>query len=190
MSDDDRDHGDLRRRLADDGPAPAPPDIAPAVMRRVRAEPRRREHRVLRPVATLLAAAVLVLAALVGISHLGGGESSSSSSGGGAGEGALSAVAPSAGTTNQSATKVPGTAAGGIVVQHVGADTLKTLFGSSALPACPPGDRIRASVPLAEFHRLERRLRGAVADAAGGGTRDVELHRAPRGQTQIRLTCP
>src|SRR5215467_14258234 len=83
MTDNGHDHDELRRRLADEGTASAPPDLADEVMRRVRAEPRRREHRVLRPVATLLAAAVLVVAALAGISRLGNGSAGSASSAGG-----------------------------------------------------------------------------------------------------------
>ncbi len=186
MSDDERDHEQLRRRLADEGQATAPPDLAPAVMRQVRSEPRRRDHRVLRPVATLLAAAVLVLAALLGISRLGGGASSS-----GGAAGAVSAPEKSAGAANHGTGSVPSAAAHGAIIRHVDSDTLKMLFGTSSLPACASGDRLKVTAPSSELPRLKRRLRGAAADAAAGSrTRDVELHRARRGQTQIRLTCP
>src|SRR2546423_15461865 len=93
MTDSGHDHDELRRRLADEGQATAPPDLAPEVMRRVRAEPRRREQRILRPVATLLAAAVLVAAVFAGVSRLGGSGSMSS---GGGGEAAASQAAPKA----------------------------------------------------------------------------------------------
>ena len=56
MTGNGHDHDELLRRLADEGRASAPPDLAPEVVRRVRAEPRHRERRILRPVATLLAA--------------------------------------------------------------------------------------------------------------------------------------
>ena len=182
MTDNGHDHEELRRRLADEGQATAPPDIAPEVMRRVRAEPRRREHRVLRPVATLLAAAVLVVAVFAGVSRLGGSGSMSS---GGAGAAAGVSQAPkTSGPT--------GTAAApdshGRVIRHVGTTQLYSIFGRARVPACP---RLTATVPGPLLHRVEQQLSGAASDTVvGAGTRDVELHRAPKGQTQIRITCP
>jgi|SRR5690348_3366802 len=178
MTDSGHDHDELRRRLADEGQATAPPDLAPEVMRRVRAEPRRREHRILRPVATLLAAAVLVAALFAGVSRLGGSGSMSS---GGGGEAAAS-QAPKA--SDQAA--IPD--AHGKVIRHVRTTQLYSIFGQARVPACP---RFTASVPGPLLHRVEQQLSGAVSDTAvGADTRDVELHRAPKGQTQIRITCP
>ena len=48
---DHTEHEELARRLAEQGPAPAPPDLADDVMRRVRAEPRPPQRTWLRPVA-------------------------------------------------------------------------------------------------------------------------------------------
>jgi hypothetical protein len=179
MTDNGHDHDELRRRLADEGQATAPPDLAPEVMRRVRAEPHRREHRVLRPVATLLAAAVLVAAVFAGVSRLGGSGSMSS---GGGGEAAASQAAPKA------SGQAVAPDAHGKVIRHVGTTQLDAIFGQARVPACP---RLTASVPGPLLHRVEQQLSGAASDTAvGADTRDVELHRAPKGQTQIRITCP
>src|SRR5690348_15262054 len=125
MTDNGHDHDELRRRLADEGQATAPPDLAPEVMRRVRAEPHRREHRVLRPVATLLAAAVLVAALFAGVSRLGGSGSMSS----GGGEAAASQAPPSGQAATPNAT--------GKVIRHVGTTQLYSIFGQARVPACP-----------------------------------------------------
>ena len=180
MTDNGHDHDELIRRLADEGRASAPPDLAPEVMRRVRAEPRHRERRILRPVATLLAAAVLVVAALAGISRLGNGSAGSASSA--AGGGAEQGVTKSPQTDSLAPT------ASGKVIRHVGATALGPIFGKASVPACA---RLTATVPGPELHRVEQQLRGAAADTvAGAATRDVELHRAPKGQVRITITCP
>lgn len=181
MTDNGHDHDELRRRLADEGRASAPADLASDVMRRVRAEPHRREHRVLRPVATLLAAAVLVAAVFAGVSRLGGGATGSSAGSEGAGGGSQ---APKA--TGQAAT--PNGVRGGTLIRHVNKTALDSVFGQAKVPACP---RFTASVPAPMLHRVEQQLSGAASDTVlGADTRDVELHRAPKGQTQIRITCP
>jgi hypothetical protein len=181
MTDNGHDHDELRRRLADEGRATAPPDLAPEVMRRVRAEPHRREHRILRPVATLLAAAVLVVAVFAGVSRLGGGVTGSSAgSEGAAGVSQAPKAAGHLGTSNA----VPG----GTLIRHVDKTALDSVFGQARVPACP---RFTANVPGPLLHRVEQQLSGAASDTVvGADTRDVELHRAPKGQTQISITCP
>ena len=180
MTDNGHDHEELRRRLADEGQATAPPDIAPEVMRRVRAEPRRREHRVLRPVATLLAAAVLVVAMFAGVSRLGGSGSGSSAGSEAAAGGSLRAPDALGQTVAPSAS--------GTLTRHVKAAALPTIFGAVKVPACA---RLSASVPGRLLDGVKQRLNGAASDTVvGADTRVVELHRAPKGQTQIRITCP
>ncbi|HET7428600.1 MAG TPA: hypothetical protein VFJ66_04055 [Gaiellales bacterium] len=186
MTDDDQRYDELRRRLADEGQASAPHDLAPEVMRRVRSEPRRKERRFLRPALTLVAAAALVLAAVLGISRLGNGSASSSSSGGG--EAASQAQAPMTAAPSKDAN---GIAAQKTIVRHVAVQSLGPIFDQVALPACPPGNRFSASVPAPQLRQVADRLRSAAAGAAAGAdTRDVELHRAPKGQARIRITCP
>jgi hypothetical protein len=77
-------HEDIARRLREEGPAPAPPDLADEVMAQVRAEPRRRRRRAprvsWRPVLGWAAAAVVLVAVGFGIARLPGGGSSSSAS--------------------------------------------------------------------------------------------------------------
>jgi hypothetical protein len=186
MSDDDR-HDELRRRLADEGPASAPPDLAPEVMRRVRSEPRRERRSYLRPAATLIAAALLALAAVVGIAHLGNGQTSSSSSGGGGAAGEAVSQAPTA----SSPQKDMATGLTHLIIRHVAHQRLESIFAPSRVPACPAGKSIKAAVPAPQLRQVEDRLRGAAADAVvGPDARDVELHRAPKGQTRITITCP
>jgi hypothetical protein len=179
MTDNGHDHDELRRRLADEGQATAPPDLAPEVMRRVRAEPHRREHRILRPVATLLAAAVLVVAVFAGVSRLGGGATGSSA--GGEGAAGVSQAPKASG-------HIAGPMTNGKVIRNVKTTALDSIFGQAKVPACP---RFTASVPAPQLRRVEQQLTGAASDTVvGADTRDVELHRAPKGQTQIRITCP
>jgi hypothetical protein len=186
MTDDDQRYDELRRRLADEGRASAPHDLAPEVMRRVRAEPRRQERRFLRPALTLVAAAALVVAAMLGISRLGNGGSSSGSFGGGGGVSQAPETAASPGKDMAN-----GSAQGKTLVRHVEAQSLGPIFAPAKVPACPPGGRLAASVPAPQFRQVTDRLRSAAAGAAAGAdTRDVELHRAPKGQARIRITCP
>ncbi|HEX2586982.1 MAG TPA: hypothetical protein VHL51_01855 [Gaiellales bacterium] len=187
MTDDNQRYDELRRRLADEGRASAPHDLAPEVMRRVRAEPRRHERRFLRPALTLVAAAALVLAAVLGISRLGNGSASSGSAsfgGGGVSQAPRTASSPEKDTAN-------GTGLQPLVVHHVAVKNLGPIFDQASLPACPPGNRFSAYVPAPQLRQVADRLRSAAAGtAAGADTRDVELHRAPKGQARIRITCP
>jgi hypothetical protein len=185
MSDDDR-YDELRRRLADEGQAPAPPDIAPAVMRQVRSEPRGDRSRLLRPLAILVAAALLAAAALVGIAHL-GNSSSSSSVGAAGGESRAPRSSSGANGIASDAAKAPES----VIVRHVDDTHLGPIFAPARVPACPAGKSLRAAVPAPQLRQVADRLRGAATGAdAGPDTRDVELHRAPKGQTRITITCP
>jgi hypothetical protein len=135
MSDDDR-YDELRRRLADEGQAPAPPDIAPAVMRQVRSEPRGDRTRILRPLATLVAAALLAAAAFVGIAHLGGsGNSSSGEAAAGAGGGSQAPRSSGANGIASDAAKAPKS----VIVRHVYDTYLGPIFAPARVPACPAG---------------------------------------------------
>jgi hypothetical protein len=184
MSDDDRRYDQLRRRLADEGGATAPPDLADQVMRRVRAEPRRRDRRFLRPALTLVAAAALAAAGLVGLAHIDTGSSSSGSSAGAAASGG--GASSVAGSPEKQAGGLP---RDGLTVRHVPNAVFEPLFGVRA-PACPGGNRIAVSVPPQRYGAVVRDVRGAAATAATQHTFDVELHRAPNGQARIRVTCP
>jgi hypothetical protein len=184
MTDDDQRYDELRRRLADEGRASAPHDLAPDVMRRVRAEPRRQDRRFLRAALTLVAAAAVVVAAVLGISRLGSGSASSGAASGGR---AMQAPETAASAPKDTAS---GTASP-LIVRHVAVKNLGPIFGQALLPACPPGGRLAASVPAPQLRQVTDRLRSAAAGAtAGADTRDVELHRAPKGQARIRITCP
>jgi hypothetical protein len=181
MSDDEREFEELRRRLADEGQAKAPGDLAGDVMHQVRAEPRRRPRRSLRPALVPLAAALLAAAALVGVSHLGG--SASSGSAGSAAAGGAQDLGPVPSTVAH------GVGSRGIVVRKVGLAQAGAVFGVSA--QCPVGDRLAVTVPDAEYNSVVTQLQALAARPAAGSRQvDVLLRHAPKAQTQIRITCP
>jgi hypothetical protein len=136
----------------------------------------------MRPLVTLLAAAVLAIAGIVGIAHLDTGSTSSGSSGGFA-----AGSTPGAPMTSQPEKSAD---AGRTVIRHVPMDTVRQVFGR-AVPRCPAGSRIAARVPSRRLRAIATALEDSAAQAAGQPQAfDIELHRASRGQTQIRLTCP
>jgi hypothetical protein len=192
MSDDPTQHDELRRRLAEQGAAPAPPELADEVMRRVRAEPRPRQRPTwLRPTLALVAAAVLVVAALVGISRIGSASSSSSGS---------SAARETAGPASSSgAGRVPSTAppTATALVHGVPAAHLQQLFGlksasgvpSDTLITCQPA-RIDVRVPSALYDSLQARLRHAAATGSSARRVTVVLHRGGAAVRTLRVTCP
>jgi hypothetical protein len=190
MSDDPTQHDELRRRLAEQGAASAPPDLADEVMSRVRAEPRRRERPAwLRPTLGLVAAAVLVVAALAGISRINAGTSSGSSSAAGA----------IAGPASSSERYAPGPAsADQALVKHVPAAQLQQLLGvkaaSGVLPSmssitCQPA-RIDVRVPSAVYDSLQAQLRQAAASVSAARRVTVVLHRGGTAVRTLRVTCP
>jgi hypothetical protein len=79
MTDDER-HDEVTRLLREQGPAQAPPDLRDEVMRRVHDEPRGKTTTARRPLLTLLAAALITVALVGGISRIDGGGSSSAGS--------------------------------------------------------------------------------------------------------------
>jgi hypothetical protein len=81
MNEEER-HDEVTRLLREQGPVPAPPELREHVMRRVHDEARARPSRTGRPLLVLLAASLVTLALVGGISRLGGGASSSFSGGG------------------------------------------------------------------------------------------------------------
>ena len=180
------DHEQLTRRLHEQGQAQAPADLAGDVMRRVRAEPRQPQRSWLRPVALCAAVAVLLVAAIAGLTRIGGSGQSSSAgsaaethaagSAGGLGESLGQKAAPDATTQERRVAGVP-------------TDKLATL---SPLPFCP-----------AHAHAYALRVpAGRYADgqppAAGVGRRrdrlelpptTCSIRRAP-ASARLALTCP
>jgi hypothetical protein len=184
MSDDEREFEELRRRLADEGQAHAPADLAGDVMRQVRAEPRRRPRRSLRPALVPLAAALLAAAALVGVSHLGGSASSGSAGSAAANGGQYVAPVPS------TVTHGAGTAEKRLINGIPHSAALQVL---GPLPArCPAHPEFyAAAVPSAVYDSLQTQLQNSAAIATPGTPLiNVQLRHAPKAQTQIRITCP
>jgi hypothetical protein len=78
----EHDHDEIARRLRESGTVPAPERLQGEVMDQVRAEPRLRRSRrsFLAPAIPYAAAAALLAALVLGLSHLGGGSGGSASS--------------------------------------------------------------------------------------------------------------
>jgi len=176
-------HEHVTRMLRDQGAAQAPPGLTDDVMRRVRAEPRRRERPALRFVAVLAAAALLTSAGIAGISRLGSGASSSS-----------------AGSAAQSLEKTPSAAvphasgpAGGVPedrtfsVRHAPTAQLRA-FGQ--LPACS-SSTYTVHVPPGEYRDVTRTLqRAARSNGAQAATNAKVIVRRDSAARRIRITCP
>ena len=193
MTDQHPDHDELRRRLADQGPASAPPGLADEVMRQVRAEPRRRERPAwLRPTLGLVAAVALVAAAFAGISRIGGARSSSSM-----GAAASAEVGP-ASSSGQKALTPTHSSAGSEQITRVPAPRLDQLFGpyrangiqaqAQAL-ACNPA-RVDLRVPGAVYDSVRSQLEDAAASGSAARRVTVVLHRGGSTVRTLRVTCP
>ena len=180
-------HEDIARRLREEGPAPAPPDLADEVMAQVRAEPRRRPRRAprvpWRPVLGWAAAAVVLVGIGFGIAHLPHGASSSSGSASSAG---VSATA--GGATNGASSRAPqglGETARPMQVYTVGRAAglriLGTLRSSGAARFNAPGSVVTVRVPPAAYRALQDPLARAerrYQDSPNGRRVIIRLIRA------------
>ena len=182
MSDEHTDppeHTEIARLLAEQGPTPAPPDLAADVMRQVHAEPRRARRLLpsvprVRPALAYCAAAAVLLAVGFGIAHLGTG--GTSSSGGVAAEDMRSAAG--------GGTLAPEVEANSLTITIAKADA-KRLLGSRyerILPGTAPtaaqaGNAITVVVPSATFDSLSRKLHAAAARSTPGNRVTIVLRR-------------
>jgi hypothetical protein len=191
-------HEEIARRLRDEGLAQAPPDIAGEVMRRVRSEPRRSSSRVRRPLTSLLAAAVILAALVVGVAKL-GGTGSGSASGGSVGETTARQGANSGAIPPKSAASPDS-----IVIRRV---PLSALHGAAAINSLAPAlaqtttcldtlhneSGITLSVPSDTFSSVLQQLRAARAAPLPVDTPRVlvRLRRAAANAgTAFEFTCP
>jgi hypothetical protein len=190
-------HEEIARRLRDEGLAQAPPDIAGEVMRRVRSEPRSSSSRVRRPLTSLLAAAVILAALVVGVAKL-SGTGSGSASGGSvaettAGQGAHSGAIPS---------KSPDIARS-VVIHDVPLSALRNAgavgkYGAGQPQAlCPLGyldhrAGVTLFVPDSAWSAVQQQLRSARALLPNDTPRvRVRLRRVAAGAANAySLTCP
>jgi hypothetical protein len=194
MSDFDPDsHEEVARRLREQGPAKAPPDLAGEVMRRVRSEPRGSTSSARRPVVTLLAAAVVIAALLVGVSRLGGGSSSSAGSVGGGG---VSGLTPSrtpqaeAGIVESKVIReVPARAIGHLPFAAMDSVVPGSCYG----PALTSAKRLSISVPYSAWEAATAQLENArLLDPYAARRVTVTLHRLALGAhtAGAAITCP
>ncbi len=138
-------HDEIARRLREEGQAQAPADLAGEVMAEVRSQPRRSTSSVRRPLVTVLAASLVAVALLVGVTKLGGG-SGSSASGGSVAEGASSAgVPPAAGSTSHDSAKELNSIIASRVIDGVPKSALSEVGGAFKTPAAT-GDSIYGPV--------------------------------------------
>ncbi|MDX6520624.1 MAG: hypothetical protein QOF08_1229 [Gaiellales bacterium] len=189
-------HDEIARRLRDEGPAQAPPDIAAEVMRRVRSEPRP-ARRVRGPLTNLLAAAVILAALVVGIAKLGGTGSGSASGGG--------SVAETTSSGGVAAAPVKHAYAGQSLV--IAGVPVTALHGAGAIDAlgpvydsakgCPNGllaqrRGVTLFVPAGSFSAVQQQLQSAKALTPYDTLRvRVRLRRAAAGAaTAYSITCP
>ncbi len=138
-------HDEIARRLREEGQAQAPADLAGEVMAEVRSQPRRSTSSVRRPLVTVLAASLVAVALLVGVTKLGGG-SGSSASGGSVAEGASSAgLPPVAGSTSHDGAKELNSIIASRVIDGVPKSALSEVGGAFKTPAAT-GDSIYGPV--------------------------------------------
>ncbi len=138
-------HDEIARRLREEGQAQAPADLAGEVMAEVRSQPRRSTSSVRRPLVTVLAASLVAVALLVGVTKLGGG-SGSSASGGSVAEGAgLGALPPVAGSTSHDSAKELNSIIASRVIDGVPKSALSEVGGAFKTPAAT-GDSIYGPV--------------------------------------------
>lgn len=176
MNQDDREHEEIQRLLAERGPVQAPDDLAGDVMRQVRAEPRHRRRRLgwpasvqMRPALALCAAAAVLLATGFGISRL--SSTTSSAPGDAAAEvhGAQTKGATRSPAATPSAANALVTVAG--VPRHQARRVLGSLWPvAPSDTAMQVGSAITVRVPSARFDAITRQLRSrAAANTSGPG---------------------
>ena len=171
----EHDHDEIARRLRESGTVPAPERLQGDVMDQVRAEPRLRRARrsVLMPVMPYAAAAALLAALALGLSHLGGGSggSASSAEGGGASAGASRSpsLAPSKDSVSPEALdyraifRIPSAA-----LQNAALAPYVKAHASAA-------PTVVLAVPSARFHEFRQRLRAIQERTRGDDTIRVIL---------------
>jgi hypothetical protein len=171
----------LTRLLREHGPAQAPPGMADDVMRQVRAEPRPASPSRWRPVALLAAAAIVVVAGVLGISRIGGSSSSSGLAGGERSSAPNALPVPGGVSTSAGAGKTPKAAP---LYRSVSRTALGTAFGVN-VPACGAHPTYTLHVPAPQLDQAARRL-DTLAQTQNGVTVHVEGD-ATAGR---HLTCP
>lgn len=174
----EHDHDEIARRLHETGTVPAPERLQGEVMDQVRAEPRLRPSRrsFLAPVIPYAAAAAVVGALVLALSHLGGsgGGSSASSAEGGGASGAASR-SPSA--LRPSNDHVAGERQGAIF--SIPRDALQNADLAPYVKAHAfAAPTVVLAVPSARFNEYRQRLRAIQERTRGDGTIRVILRPA------------
>ena len=172
----EHDHDEIARRLRESGTVPAPERLQGDVMDQVRAEPRLRRARrsFLMPVMPYAAAAAVLAALVLGLSHLGGGSggSASSAEGGGASGGATSRSPSLA----QPGTHSPSADALGYGVFRIPPAALENAALAPYVKAhASAAPTVVLAVPSARFNEYRQRLRAIQERTRGDDTIRVIL---------------
>jgi hypothetical protein len=193
MTEDER-HDEVTRLLREQGPASAPEDLREEVMRRVRAEPRDRTSSTRRPVLTLLAAALVTVALVGGISRLDGGSTGSAGSGGAAETSANGVKALSSGDSSGRGATAPEaqhltTLGPPVTFKQVPKPALLSLVntysgGQNGIirdqRQSVTGHVVELYVANSRWQQVRRTIRGLAAQAAPDAPRvEVRLYRVP-----------
>ncbi len=200
-------HDEIARRLREEGQAQAPADLAGEVMAEVRSQPRRSTSSVRRPLVTVLAASLVAVALLVGVTKLGGG-SGSSASGGSVAEGASSAgVPPAAGSTSHDSAKELNSIIASRVIDGVPKSALSEVGGAFKTPAatgdsiygpvgCPRNlakvrGHVTLNVPYEAWASVQAELENARMLPYASPLVTVHLRRWAKGvRVRGSVTCP
>jgi hypothetical protein len=184
----DNDQDRLSRLLREEGPVQAPPDLAPKVMRHVRAEPRRAPRRRLPSFVAPAAAALVLIAGVYGLSRLGTAGQSSAGSGaaGGVSAAAPNVQAPATSHANggDKLAHAPST-----IVRGVPQDALRHQALSASLRFCPANRTYNLWVPVATFDTVTQQLFEAAKTASATGTPGFDVRVAGRAVARPTLTC-
>ena len=176
----EQDHDEIARKLRETGTVPAPERLRTEVMDQVRAEPRlRRSRRSFLTPAIPFAAAAAVLAALVlALSHMGGGSGSSGSAAEGGGASAGAGKSPS--LPQPSKTADGSAAARDQAIFDLPTASLQKLTLAPGVKAhAAARGAVVLAVPYARFHEYRQRLRAIEERTGGDDTIRVILRRLP-----------
>lgn len=176
----EHDHDEIARRLRETGTVPAPERLQGEVMDQVRAEPRLRPSRrsFLAPVIPYAAAAAVLGALVLALSHLGG-------SGGGSASSAEGGATAAGGATRSASPPQPSASAAGVdalgdqEIFRIPAGALQNAALAPYVKAhTSASSTVVLAVPSARFHEYRQRLRAIQQRTRGDDTIRVILRPA------------
>lgn len=168
----EHDHDEIARRLRESGTVPAPEGLRADVMDQVRAEPRLRPSRrsFLIPALPYAAAAAVLAALVLALSHLGG--SGTSGSAGGAASGGGAALSPEAAAPGRTSAQAD---TDQLVFDLPNAALQKLVSAPHIKAHTAAGGGVVLAVPYSRFNEYRHRLRAIQQRTRGDDTIRVIL---------------